>query len=248
MLIFRFSFAVIGLLLGSNLWAQSYVILDEIEQNADTFTQGLVMDQDTLFISSGLFGKSFVASINDEKTQVKPIAAELFAEGITVKNSKLYMLTWKAGRLLIFDPETLEQIGSENYNGEGWGLTHDDESFLMSDGSHYIQRRSFSDFSLISYIRVTNSGKPLAKINELEFADGSIWANVWHSDRIYKIDPTSGKVQASWDMSPLRRALKLGDSRAVLNGIAYDPQHKAFWITGKLWPKRFLIQFREDAD
>ena len=225
-------------------WANDrFDILDEQPQDPVTFTQGLAMHGETLFISSGLYGKSFLKSLSDEGVKKAFIDKRYFAEGLTIFNDRLYVLTWKAGVLFELAPDTLTLLDQKSYQGRGWGLTHDGQFLLMSDGSHYIQYRDPNDFSRIKYLRVTRNGKRLSKLNELEYAHGFIWANVWFSDVIFKIDPSTGEVVDEWDMTALVAALDLNDKDAVLNGIAYDTARDAFWVTGKLWPKRYLVRF-----
>lgn len=222
----------------------AYEVLSETKQDTNIFTQGLVLDSTDLYLSSGRYGMSFIKRIssNDEKYQALP--KQLFAEGITVVGDSLFLLTWKAGKLLKLNKKTLQVLQTIHYEGEGWGLTHNHDSFFMSDGSHYIQRRDLNDFSLQSYLRVTHKGKALKKINELEYAEGFLWANVWFSNKIYKIEPSSGEVVGVWDLSELKEDLALSNRESVLNGIAFDKARDAFWVTGKLWPKRFLIRFK----
>ncbi len=210
------------------------------------FTQGLIVDGERLIESSGLYGKSLVRSyeIHSGKTiRQQNLPATFFAEGITRFKDTLYLLTWREGTLFLLDPETLSIRQTLRYKGEGWGITHNGKSLFTSDGSHYIQVRKPSDFSIENTLTVKHAtlGK-VNQLNELEYANGLIWANRWRSNSIYAIHPHSGEIKAELDLSELVPALYKKSHKHVLNGIAYDPDKNAFWITGKNWPIRHLIK------
>lgn len=241
-------FCLLSCLCGKSAFSETdFEILEVASFDQSAFTQGYEKVGERFFVSSGGYGHSFIASYdqNGKRLKKRRIAKHIFAEGLTEKDGILYLLSWKAGRLFTFDANTLQQLNSLSYSGQGWGLTHDGQHFLLSNGSNIIQFNNLSTFQTEKHISVTNGGKPLFKINELEYAQNALWANVWHDDHIYKIDPLTGKVLNKWDLAKLRRTLKLRNSEAVLNGIAFDESRNAFWITGKLWPKRFLIRFNE---
>ena len=229
----------------------AWKILADAPMPDEAFTQGLDYENGQFFISSGLYGKSFLVrqAQNERDGSVQALPPSVFAEGLVYLDHRLYLLTWRAGLLLTFNADNLMPINQTRYRGEGWGLTHDGDHFVMSDGSDQLQFRRTRDFQLLRTLSVHHHSKPLSRINELEFARGRIWANVWHDDRIFEIDKQTGAVLATYDFSELRSRLQLKDPEAVLNGIAYDSERDAFWITGKLWPRRYLVQMgRDKAD
>ncbi|MFT7560712.1 MAG: glutamine cyclotransferase [Flavobacteriales bacterium] len=210
-----------------------------------SFIQGYELAGGSRFISSGLYQKSYIARVsNDFKTieKVRRLPAKIFAEGLTVYNNRVFSLTWRAGLVYVLNKDDLELVGQFHYKGEGWGLAHSDKYFYMSNGSHQLQKRSLEDFSLQSSFTVQHDGKALSLINELEFAQGYIWANTWQSPYIYKIDADSGLVLRRYDLTELVEHHQGGDSNAVLNGIAYDTKRQAFWITGKTWQAHYLVK------
>lgn len=231
-----------------------YEILAERSHKPVLFTQGLLVDGDHFYETSGLYNQSMLVSypvaepantwakISAPFTKKQSIPNQYFAEGLTLLDNKLYVLTWMEKTLLVYDKTTLNYEKSLNYNGEGWGLTTDGKSLIRSDGSAAIYFHQPADFSITKTLTVKEGDREITQLNELEYAGGALWANVWHNDRILKIDPHTGKVLAQLDLSALKSKVKLDNSEQVLNGIAWDPSHKAFWITGKQWPKMFLIK------
>lgn len=228
----------------------SYEVIDRQSHGKHLFTQGLILENEELFISSGLYHRSFieVQNIKNNTQRSRSLPKNIFAEGLTLFRGNLYLLTWKAGRVYIYNPESLEKIGNFRYFGEGWGLTNNDQYLIRSDGSHRLHFHSPTDFTLEKTIEVTREGKAVWRLNELEFAEGYIWANVWKENKVYKIDPASGKVIDDWNLSSLTQSLSITDPNSVLNGIAYDKNRKAFWLTGKRWPKRYLIKLKAASD
>lgn len=209
---------------------------------ADDFTQGLVYSEGALFESTGRNGQSKLRKLNAdsgaiEETRVLP--EQYFGEGLASFESRLYQLTWISGVCLVYDRATLAQRGQLFYAGQGWGLTVSPQERLLvlSDGSAELKFVSPENFVLKRSLRVTDgSGNPVQNLNELEWVEGEIWANVWMSDRIARIDPQTGKVKAWLLLSDLSRAHH-DESEDVLNGIAYDPAGDRLWVTGKLWEK-----------
>ncbi len=231
-----------------------YQILAERSHKPNLFTQGLQLQDGQFYESSGRYGKSQVVSypvaepvgkwaqLTAPFSHKQPLPPRYFGEGLTLLGDKAYVLTWKAGVLMIFNQSDLTYDKSLNYDGEGWGLTSDGKLLIRSDGSDQLFFHQPDDFKLQRSIKVTRNGKPLDQLNELEYVDGFVWANVWFDNHLVKIDPASGKVVAEVDLSALREGLKLSDDEAVLNGIAWDSEKQAFWVTGKLWPKMFLLK------
>lgn len=153
-------------------------------------------------------------------------------------DNTLYLLTWKEKTLLLFDRETLQKKGEIAYSGEGWGLTHSDDALIMSNGSNQLFFRDKDTFKVLRTLTVPH----LDHLNELEYIHGIIWANRWYDDHIYGIDAHSGCVLGKLNIRPLREQAVTINSRNISNGIAYDPQRQGLWVTGKYWPKRFLIK------
>lgn len=222
-------------------------VLDVRPHDPEAFTQGLVLENGRMFESTG-----DVAPLGTVVREVDPLTGEVlaetpvpgvFGEGLEWMGDRLFQLTWKDERLLVFDVESLEPLGQVPYDGEGWGLCLLDERLAMTDGSDTIAFRSPRDFSVISTVSVTLSGEPLPLLNELECVDGAIWANVYRTDTIVRIDPGTGVVTAVVDTSALDRTGVPEDRGAVLNGIAYDDEAGTFLITGKLWPSLFEVVF-----
>lgn len=229
--------------------AQSYTILEQTAHDPNSFIQGFSLKEGIFYESSGLYKKSYLHKYahNGSIPEIKvPLDDNLFAEGLELVGDKLYLLTWRAEQLLVFNKNTLKQENILPYKGEGWGLTHNGKYFYMSDGSDEISIRASDDFSQKRRIQVHDTQYTYRHINELEYAKGFIWANVWQSNLILKIQPFSGLVVATYDLTPLTRYNSTQPRHSVLNGIAFDETRDAFWITGKLWPKRYLLQFNDN--
>ncbi|WP_370978171.1 glutaminyl-peptide cyclotransferase [Agaribacterium sp. ZY112] len=236
---------------------EQWEVLQEQSFEPSIFTQGLFVDGDFLLVSSGGFGHSFISKIplnnstetanNSPHSTRKYLPKSQFAEGFSLHEGHYYLLTWKAGLAYKLD-KNFEHLTSYKLAYEGWGLTSNGQQLIASDGSATLRFLNEHDFSTQRSIKVKHKQQALNKINELEWAQGYIWANVWHDDHIYKINPQDGRVEGKWDLSCLRHKLKLNTPEAVLNGIAWDETRQAFWITGKLWPQRYLIRFKEHGD
>ncbi len=212
--------------------------LETHKHNSNWFTQGLYFDNDGFFISSGLYGKSLLIYQSKKKNLRYNLPKKYFAEGLTVIDDTLYLLTWKENTVLIFDKKTFQQKGKFTYKGEGWGLTHTDKEFIMSNGSNQLLFRDIDTFKMNRTVVV----KGLNYINELEYVDGIIWANRWYDDHLYAIDGNSGCLLKKINVQHLRRQASKPDNKNITNGIAYDPEKKGLWVTGKYWSKKFLIQ------
>jgi glutamine cyclotransferase len=233
-----------------------YEIIGERTHKPILFTQGLQLENNYFYESSGLYGKSMLvtyplaepastwAKLSAPFTLKRDLPAQSFAEGLTILHNKLYLLTWQEGTLLIYDKTNLNYLASLSYQGEGWGLTNDGKKLIRSDGSDTLYFHNPEDFSIVNNIKVRDGNQAVSQLNELEFADGFIWANIWHNDRIVKIDPATGSIVNEVNLAELRRRLKLTDTEQVLNGIAWSQEKKAFWVTGKNWPKMFLVKIK----
>lgn len=222
-----------------------------LPHNVDHFTQGLEIHDGRLLESTGLYGRSalFEKSVDTgDVLRFAQLPRNWFGEGVTVWRDRIVMLTWLERVAQVFDLD-LRPVAQYRYDGEGWGLTHDDTHLIMSDGSATLRFRDPDDFTIVREVEVRDGDSRIAQLNELEFARGRIFANVWRTDRIAVIDPASGAVDAWIDLSPLRAQLALPPNwnplDHVLNGIAFDPASGLFYVTGKCWPTLFEIEIAE---
>lgn len=214
-----------------------------------SYTQGLEFNNGQLFEGTGdpgQLGKSIVAQVDLSTGKIGKkmgIDANYFGEGITLINNDLYQLTWQSGKCFVYDKNTMLLTREYAYTGEGWGLCNDGKQLIMSDGSERITFRDPKTFSVIRTIEVYDNVGPRMNINELEYIDGKIYANIWQTDVIIVIDPISGKVLEEIDASPLAIVGKMGGE--VLNGIAYNPANKKLYMTGKNWGKLLEVSITE---
>jgi glutamine cyclotransferase len=233
-----------------------YKVIAERSHHTQLFTQGLLLHKDTFYESSGLYGKSMLVSypraepegrsswLSARPTQRRPLPADYFAEGLTLLNDKLYLLTWRENTLLVYDRESFSPLKSLRYEGEGWGLTDNGEELIRSDGSHRLYFHAADDFRVLRHIQVMDGEQRVERLNELEYIEGRIWANIWGENRLVQINPVSGQVTGYLDLTALVRQVNMQDSESVLNGIAYDKHAGAIWVTGKNWPKLFLLRLQ----
>lgn len=208
------------------------------------FTQGLEWHDGHLYESTGLEGQSSVrkVSLADGRVlQKAEVPAEHFGEGMTIVGDEIYSLTWKSQLGFVWDLKTLRKKREFRYAGEGWGLTHNGEHLIMSDGTAQLRFLEPATMKEVRRVPVSALGRPLENLNELEWVDGQVWANVWQQDVIARIDPASGQVRGWID---LRGLLPQSQARQadVLNGIAWDAAAKRLFVTGKLWPQLFEIR------
>lgn len=214
--------------------------------DADAFTQGLLWHRGRLFESTGMWGRSSLREVEIESGRVLrrvDLERQDFGEGLALAGDRLYQLSFQSEIGWVWDLASFAKVGNFAYQGEGWGLTYDGAELIQSDGSSRLAFRSPVDFSLRRELSVVRAGRPLFYLNELEWVNGEIWANVWQSDEIVRIDARTGAVTASVDAS---RLLSPEERRHtdVLNGIAWDPEREVFLLTGKYWPKLFAVTFR----
>jgi glutaminyl-peptide cyclotransferase len=211
----------------------------------EAFTQGLLLHGGSLYESAGNYGKSSLREVEPKTGAVKRKAAvppEYFAEGLALVDDRLIQITWKEEKVLVYNRADFKPVGEFRYDGEGWGLCWDGARIVMSDGSDRLTFRDPKTFATLSTLNVTRDGKPVPELNELECVDGLVYANVWQTDDILRIDPKDGRVTAVIDASGLLTPEER-QKTDVLNGIAWDPEAKTFLITGKLWPKMFEVRF-----
>jgi len=220
-------------------------VLRSYPHDRDAFTQGLIWRDGLLYESTGLVGRSSLRKVDLASGAVKQqvaVAPPYFAEGLADVGNRLFQLTWQHGRVFVYDKNTLNRVGELAYQGEGWGLCHDGRALVMSNGGDALTVRDPKTFTVTRTIQVTENGRPLARLNELECVGGDVYANVWTTDTIVRIDMKTGHVTAKIDADGLLSpAERIGAD--VLNGIAYDPADRTFLITGKLWPRLFRVTF-----
>jgi glutaminyl-peptide cyclotransferase len=212
------------------------------------FTQGLEYYEGSLYESTGGHGTSSLRQVELETGRVLrrvDVPREYFAEGLTIFRGKIYQLTWQAHKGFIYDLASFQMLGEFAYEGEGWGLTHDDRSLILSDGTNRIRFLDPVNFRVERSIQVFNGDKPLMKLNELEYIRGEIYANVWQTDWIVRLDPQTGKILGRIDLKGLLPPADRTGTTDVLNGIAYDEGRDRIFVTGKLWPKLFQIGLKK---
>jgi glutamine cyclotransferase len=224
--------------------ADTYRIVHTYPHDPHAFTQGLVFADGHLYESTGINGKSSLRMLDlstGRILQEQPVDSKYFAEGLTAWASTLVQLTWETHVAFVYDRFSFRLLRTFSYSGEGWGLTHDAKSLLLSDGTPTLRFLDPATFKEIRRLTVKDHGKPISDINELEYIDGQVYANIWHSDRIARISPRTGKVLGWIDLAGLLPPSDRSTPEAVLNGIAWDAEHNRLFVTGKLWPKLFEI-------
>jgi glutamine cyclotransferase len=224
-----------------------YEVVHVWPHDPDAFTQGVVFHDGKLLESTGEVGRSSLRRVELETGKVLQkvdVPEPYFAEGITLLKGKIYQLTWQHQLGFIYDAWTFEKIGQFNYQGEGWGLTNDGQSLILSDGTNRLRFLDPDNFQVRKTIAVLDGSTPVVEINELEYVQGEIYANIWHADRIARIDPQTGRIAGWIDLTGLLSRGEVQDEEAVLNGIAYDETNGRLFVTGKLWPKLFEIRLK----
>ena len=222
-----------------------YRIVNSYPHDPRAFTQGLVFADDVLYEGTGLRGHSSLRKV-DLKTgnilQIRQLSAQFFGEGITIYGNRIIQLTWRARVGFVYDKKTFQLLDTFNYPTEGWGITHDGRSFIMSDGTSTLYLFDPQTFQEVGRLEVHTRDGPLSRLNELEYVQGEIYANVWKTDRIARISPETGEVVGWIDLEGLVIPEDRSRRIDVLNGIAYDVKNDRLFVTGKLWPKVFEIE------
>lgn len=244
---------VLGVVSALGIWAlaangetakvHAVEVVKEYPHDSRAFCQGLVFHDGELYESTGHYGESTVRRVELETGRPKRVVNlgdRHFGEGLVLWDDHLVQLTWRARVAIVYDKDTLRRQRTFRYTGEGWGLTHDGTHLVMSDGTATLRFLDPESFEVVRRLRVTEGGRAVDKLNELEFVRGEVLANIWYDDRIARIDPKTGNVLGWIDCSnlyPNRR-----DRDDVLNGIAWDPEKSRLFVTGKNWPKLFEIR------
>jgi len=229
--------------------ADSYRIKHTYPHDPHAFTQGLVFVDGRLYESTGINGQSSLRMVDLDTGRVlqeQPVESKYFGEGLTTWGGTLVQLTWESHVALVYDRFSFRLLRTFSYPGEGWGLTQNGKSLILSDGTPILRFFDPETFKEVRRITVKDRGKPVSDINELEYVKvegrGQVYANIWHSDRIARISPQTGKVLGWIDLKGLLGAGERSGAEAVLNGIAWDPVRQRLFLTGKLWPKLFEIE------
>lgn len=225
----------------------TYNIINTYPHDQDAYTQGLEFYRDTLYESTGQYGKSSLRKTNYETGEVLmkvELADKYFGEGLSILNNKIYQLTWNEGEGLIYDVEDLERTGVFKYNQseEGWGLTNDGSQFYKSDGTEKIWILNGTTLAEETYIQPTTHKSISTQLNELEWVEGKIYANTYQKDGVAIINPANGAIEGLINFQGLRDRVTQHDQLDVLNGIAYNPNTKKLYVTGKNWDKLFEVE------
>jgi len=225
----------------------TYEIVNSYPHDPQAFLQGLVWYDNGFYEGTGLEGRSTLRRVEFPSGKVVKsisLAPDLFGEGVALVGDRLVQLTWKAHRGFVYDRDSFKRLREFNYDTEGWGITYDGKNLVMSDGSSTLFYLDPETFQTVRRLNVTWNGRPQDQLNELEYIEGEIWANVWQEDFILRIDPETGRVKSYLDMKNLFPPQLRNGSEDVLNGIAYDPQTRRIFISGKLWPRLFEIRLK----
>jgi glutamine cyclotransferase len=229
-----------------------YEIINVYPHSSPAFSQGLVYDDGLLYEGTGLYGRSTLCRVELQTGRIlnqKRLDSNLFGEGIALWKDRIIQLTWQSGLGLVYGKENMTQIGDFSYQTEGWGITSDNKSLIMSDGTDVLHILDPESFKELGRILVTANGKPLQGLNELEYIKGQIYANVWPTNWIAIISPESGEVKGKINLQGILQESDLQGSKVdVLNGIAYDALGDRLFVTGKLWPKLFEIKVVPKGD
>jgi glutamine cyclotransferase len=227
--------------------AYTYIVEASYPHDPEAFTQGLVYTDSSLYEGTGLVGKSSLRRVDletGEVQQVRDLPEPFFGEGITLFKDSIYQLTWKSHTGFVYDKNTFDEKRQFSYTTEGWGLTHDGKRLIMSDGTARLYYLDPQSLEVTGYIDVQDAPEEIGelRLNELEYVRGEIYANMWPTNYIVRINPSNGRVRGWVDMSGILDTQEGGQKMDVLNGIAYDARHNRLFVTGKLWPWLFEIK------
>lgn len=224
----------------------TYTLVNVFPHDKNAYTQGLVFDHGYFFESTGIYGQSSLRKVNvanGEPLKTFSLPNNIFGEGIAMFDDKIIQISWREQVAFLFDKESFQLLNKFYYPiKEGWGITYDGSNLIMSDGSPYLYFIDKEYFTELSRIEVFDENGPLKDLNELEFIDGEIWANIYNTDFIAKINPKTGAVTGKINLSGLLKQGDKAENTNVLNGIAYDTKNKRLFVTGKYWPKLFEIK------
>ena len=223
----------------------SYEILNTLPHDPTCYTQGLVIHEGIFYESCGLYGQSSLRKVEPTSGIVQAesdLSANYFAEGLVLLDGKLYQLTWQENTGFVYGASTLEPISTFHYQTQGWGLTTDGSALILSDGSNTLYWLDPGSMQVLRQVNVSYEGQPVEYLNELEYINGTLFANIYLTDTIVAIDPKDGRVISLIDLTGLRPEQNLTMQGEVLNGIAYDDQNDKLYVTGKNWPNLYEIR------
>ena len=227
-----------------------FEVVRTLPHRSDAFTQGLALVDQHLYEGTGLYGRSSLTVLdrsNGKPLRQRPLEGGYFGEGVTVLGDRVYQLTWREGVGFVYERDSLSPVGRFRYSGEGWGLTHDGRRLLMSDGSAALRFLDPQTLRETGRVTVRAKGRPIAALNELEYARGEVLANVWQTDAVLRVDPADGTVRGWLDLAPLRAREGPLSEEAVANGIAFDPVSGELLVTGKIWSRLYVLRPRGDG-
>jgi len=228
--------------------AISYKVLNSYPHDRNAFTQGLVIDDGILYEGTGLYGQSTIRKVELETgkiLQVRKIPLDFFGEGITLFGTRIIQLTWKSNVGFVYDKDSFKLIKTFHYPTDGWGITHDGTRLIISDGTSTLRLLDPNSFQELGRIDVRGRHGPVEELNELEYIQGEIYANIFRTDFIVKINPQTGKVTGWIYLKGLLRQEEIDHHIGVLNGIAYDSKNNRLFVTGKQYPRLFEIELIE---
>lgn len=222
-----------------------YKVIQAYPHDKGAFTQGLLYHQGDLYEGTGQHGESSLRRVRLETGEVlqkRALPKRYFGEGIAIVGERIYQLTWRARRVFVYDLQSFASAGLRRIATEGWGLAYDGRSLILSDGSAQLQFLDPETFAVQRRVEARLDGAPVAQLNELEFIQGEVWANVWQTARLVRINPADGRVTGVVDLAGLERRTPFGKNPGVLNGIAWDPEGQRLFVTGKRWANLFHIE------
>lgn len=222
-----------------------YRVVNAYPHDINAFTQGLLFHDGHLYEGTGKRGMSRLSRLNLEDAGVLQsvvLSRRYFGEGIEIVGDRIYQLTWQSNMVFVYDKDSFERTDTLYNAAEGWGLAYDGAELILSDGTDTLRFVDPDTFTPVRQVQVTLDGRPISGLNEMEYIDGEVWANVWQTDFIVRIDPATGTVGAVVDLTGLSRLTELGGAEAVLNGIAWDRERRRLFVTGKYWAHLFEIE------
>lgn len=223
----------------------TYKVINTYPHDRSAFTEGLVFEDGVLYEGTGLHGYSTLRRVKletGEILQIRELPPQFFGEGVTIYGNKIIQLTWQSHIGFVYDKYSFKLLQEFNYPGEGWGITHDGKHLIMSDGTETLYFLDTETFEEIGQIEVYANDISVTRINELEYIQGEIYANIWQTERIARIDPLTGQVTGWIDLKGILNPEDRSKTVDVLNGIAYDAKNDRLFVTGKFWPKLFEIE------
>ena len=221
----------------------TYDVINEYFHDPNAFTQGLVIENGVLYEGTGLYGKSSLRRVDLETGEVKQLCllpVDIFGEGITIIGNRIFQLTWRSQKGFVYNKHSFDLLQEFSYTTEGWGITNDGSQLIMSDGTANLYFIDPETFETVGQVEVRDNG-PVTNLNELEYINGEVYANVWQTDKIAIIDPHTGQVTGWIDLTGIYTPEK-SDANNVLNGIAYDSEGDRLFVTGKRWSQLFQIK------